>query len=210
MNHRNRFLMATAAVCIFALTEASAFAQIPSLYADANLYTDIKARQAGDLLFVNIDEQSAVKNKDQRTLTKTNSSSSDANGTIAAGGDFGSATGNLGFTQDSAANRNFAGNADYKSDRGFNDRFTVMVVDALPNGNLIISGERQVSLEGDGRKLVLTGVVRGYDVSRENTISSKMVSNLTIRYETVKDEGAEKRFINQGWLGRKLNRIWPH
>ncbi|MFT5303595.1 MAG: flagellar L-ring protein precursor FlgH [Mariniblastus sp.] len=212
MNHRNLFLMATAAVCVFALTEASAFAQVPSIWknANANMYGDVKASQAGDLLFVNVDEQSAVQNQDQRTLTKTNSSSSDANGTIAAGGDVGTAAGNLGFTQDSSANRNFAGNANYRSDRGFTDRFTVMVVDVLPNGNLIISGERQVSLEGDGRKLVLTGVVRGFDVSRENTISSKMISNLTIRYETVKDEGAEKRFINQGWLGKKLNRLWPH
>jgi flagellar L-ring protein precursor FlgH len=83
-----------------------------------------------------------------------------------------------------------------------------MVVDTLPNGNLVISGERSVGLEGDNRKLVLSGVVRSVDVSRDNVVSSQMVSNLKIRYEA--DQGAEKSFINQGWLGRKLNRLWPH
>jgi len=203
-------LVAMTLVCSIHQTEA----QTPSLWArrDArmsNLVSDVKARQAGDLLFVTINEQSDVQNKDKRTLSKTNSSTSSANGSYGLGGGLGGAAGNLGFDQDSAANRQFNGDTQYKSEREFIDRFTVMVVDTLPNGNLLISGTRNVALEGDNRKLILTGVVRSVDVSMQNTVSSRMVANLMIKYETADDE-PENRFINQGWLGRKLNRIWPY
>jgi flagellar L-ring protein precursor FlgH len=201
----------TIGCCVLAADVASA--QVPSLWQRrddrmSNLVSDVKARRAGDLLFVTINEQSDVQNKDKRTLKKDSSSSSDANFAYGLSGGFGSGTGTIGFDQDSAASRAFNGDTAYKSEREFLDRFTVMVVDTLPNGNLLISGERSVGLEGDNRKLVLSGVVRSVDVSRDNVVSSQMVSNLRIRYEA--DQGAEKSFINQGWLGRKFNRLWPH
>ncbi len=190
-------------------------AQHPSLWQRRdgrmeNMFADVKARKAGDLLFISINEQSDVQNKDTRTMQKTNSSSSELKGTYGLGGGLGTAAGNLGLDQDSAADRKFNGNALYKSEREFIDQFAVMVVDTQPNGNLLVRGARNVSLGGDGRKLILTGVVRSVDVSPQNTISSRMVSNLVIKYETADDDGAEKRFVNQGWLGRKLNRLWPH
>ena len=206
-------LVCIVTVVAWALAVDTAFAQVPSLWQRrddrmANLFSDVKARRAGDLLFVTINEQSDVQNKDKRILNKASNSSSEANLAYGLGGGFGGGAGTIGFDQDSAASRAFNGDTAYKSEREFLDRFTVMVVDTLPNGNLVISGERSVGLEGDNRKLVLSGVVRSVDVSMDNVVSSRMVSNLKIRYEA--DQGAEKSFINQGWLGRKFNRLWPH
>ncbi|MDB4386263.1 flagellar basal body L-ring protein FlgH, partial [bacterium] len=97
-----------------------------------------------------------------------------------------------------------------KSERDFSDRFTVSVVDRLQNGNLLIRGKRMVSMEGDGRELILTGIVRSVDISVRNQISSKDIGDLEIRYATDPKEGVEKHFFNQGWLGRKFNRLWPY
>lgn len=212
----NRLLAFTVA-CVCASTIApSAFAQQTSLWRrrqrpDFNLISDVKARGPGDLLVVTINEQSDVENRDQRLLRKQNSSNSEASGTYGVGGGLGTAAGNLGFDQDSAASRQFNGNTQYRSEREFLDRFTVMVTDTTPNGNLLISGKRNVALEGDNRTLVLTGIVRATDVSPDNAISSRMVANLVIRYQSdPQDNGAEKRFIDQGWLGKKLNQYWPH
>ena len=190
-------------------------AQEPSLWQRrdtrmVNLVSDVKARRTGDLLFVLINEQSDVENRDQRLMTKLNSSSSEANGNYGLTGDLGSAAGGLGFDQDTAASRNFNGNAQFRSEREFIDRFTVTVMDVLPNGNLLISGARNVSLEGDNRKLILTGMVRSTDVNIDNTVSSTSISNLVIEYESDPHESAEGKFINQGWLGKKLNKWWPH
>lgn len=175
-----------------------------------NLVSDAKARQVGDLLFVTINEQSDVENRDQRLMTKANSSTSEASGAYGAQGGIGTASGGLSFDQDSAASRNFTGNTQFRSEREFIDRFTVTVMDVLPNGNLLVSGARNVSLEGDNRKLILTGMVRSTDVSIDNVVSSRMVSNLVIEYESDQKESPEGKFLNQGWLGKKLNKWWPH
>ena len=174
-----------------------------------DLIADVKARRRGDLLFVEINEQSDVENRDLRTLSKQNSSSTDATGTYGLGGGLGTAAGNLNYDQETEANREFSGNTQYRSEREFIDRFTVTVVDVLPNGNLLISGTRNVSLEGDSRTLALTGIVRSVDVTINNTVSSQLVSNLNIRYES-EPPSPEGKFINQGWLGKKLNQWWPH
>ncbi len=194
---------------------SGAEAQQPSLWQRrdsrmVNLVSDVKARQIGDLLFVTINEQSDVENRDQRLMTKQNSSASEANGNYGFAGGLGSANGGLNFDQDTAASRQFNGNTQFRSEREFIDRFTVTVMDVLPNGNLLVSGARNVSLEGDNRKLILTGLVRSTDVDINNTVSSRMVSNLVIEYESDQQESPEGKFLNQGWLGKKLNKWWPH
>lgn len=198
-----------------ALPAVDGFAQTSSLWQRrdprlTNMFADVKARRPGDLLVIRINERSDVENKDQRLMQKQNSSSSDASGNFNLAGDFGSTDGGLGFEQDSSAARNFQGNTQFKSEREFMDQFTVMVIDTTPNGNLLVSGTRHVELEGDRRTLVLTGTVRASDILPDNSIPSQKVANLDIRYASSGRDGAEQKFINQGWLGKRLNRIWPH
>lgn len=173
-----------------------------------DLFSDVKARRPGDLLVITIDQQSDVENLDQRTMRKQNSSSAEGNGTYGLGGGLGSAAGNLNFDSETAGNRQFNGNTQFRSEREFSDRFTVQVIDTLPNGNLLVTGKRNMSLEGDNRVLVLSGVVRNVDVGANNSISSRLVSNLTISYESAAQD-SEHGFLNQSWLGRRFNRIWP-
>ena len=45
----------------------------------------------------------------------------------------------------------------FRSERQFTDRFTVQVIDVLPNGNLVVAGKRNMAVHGDTRKLTLTG-----------------------------------------------------
>ena len=194
-----------------ALVGDAAWAQVhsPSLWERrdprlSNLVADVKARRTGDVLFVTINEQSDIENIDRRLMRKQTSASSEISGSYALGN--GSA-GSLTAEEATAADRNFNGDTQYRSEREFMDRFSVQVVDVQPNGNLLIGGTRDVLLEGDNRKLVLSGVVRSVDIRQDNSVSSRLVSNLQIRY--VSDAGAENKFINQGWLGKKFNWIWP-
>jgi flagellar L-ring protein precursor FlgH len=175
-----------------------------------NQFADFKARRPGDLLVVLINQSSNVQNRDQRLLQKQNSSASGASASFGASGDIGAGAGGLNFDQDSSAARDFTGNTQFRSEREYLDEFTVAIVDTTPNGNLLINGTRHVALEGDMRTLVLTGIVRASDILPGNSISSKKVANLDIRYQSDGKEGAEQKFINQGWLGKKLNRFWPH
>ena len=169
-------------------------------------YSDIAARKVGDLLIVLINENTDVENKDARQFDKSGNASLNATLDYGFSGDLGGGAGGGSFGQTSNSRRGFTGDSQFTIERQFQDRFTVSVVDVLPNGNLLISGKRQVVVQGDARVLKLSGIVRAVDVLPGNMVSSQLISNLSIQFEA---EGPEQSFTKQGWLGRSMNRIWP-
>ena len=194
---------------VFSFSAAPAVAQ--SLWQNrtaawSNPIGDLRAHLPGDILVVTIDQSTDVQNKDQRLLNKQGSSDSSTNGSFGLSGLIGTAVGGAESEHATNANRSFNGDTQFKSERDFIDRFSVTVVDVLPNGNLLIAGNRHVTLDGDKRTLTLTGVVRSVDINPANSVSSRLVSQLEILYDS---DGAESKFLNQGWLGKRLNRKWP-
>lgn len=171
-----------------------------------NLFRDLRSFTTGDLLVVTIDQSTDVQNRDQRNLNKDASASKSLGLGFGLGGIFGTEDGSIEAEGSSDSNRAFNGNTQLRSERDFIDRFTVTIVDRLPNDNLLIAGKRKVTIDGDTRTLILTGVVRSIDINTNNTISSRLVSQLELSYE---NDGVESKFLNQGWLGKKFNRWWP-
>ena len=171
-----------------------------------SLYRDTKARRPGDLLTVVISESTDVVNRDTRSLEKDSGSGFNFSFGQSTGADFGTANYAADGSGTASNNRSFSGGAQYSSDRGFNDQFTVQVTYVDANGNLGIRGQRSVLVEGDQRTLVLTGIIRGYDIRADNSVISQHVANMELRYE---GQGVESRFVNQGWLSRGLNKLWP-
>ncbi|MEZ6095533.1 MAG: flagellar basal body L-ring protein FlgH [Pirellulaceae bacterium] len=165
-----------------------------------------RASRRGDLLNVIITENTNINNRDQRQLNKQNASTANGEGSFGLSGVVGSAVGGTEADEATASSRSQNSNTQYRTQRGFQDRMQVMVSDVLPNGNLQIIGTRETMIDGDIRNMILTGEIRSLDISTTNTINSTQVYNLKMEYET---GGAESHFINQGWLGKKLNRIWP-
>ncbi|MFK7737089.1 MAG: flagellar basal body L-ring protein FlgH [Pirellulaceae bacterium] len=169
-------------------------------------YRTFAARHRGDLLSVLVTENTAIENRDERLMQKQGSS------TYAGGLDYGldgglgstEGAGTLGHTTSSA--RTFDGDSEFRSQRRFTDQFTVAVVDVLPNGNLLIAGERQVIIQGDKRQLKLSGIVRQYDVLPNNMVPSHLIANL--KMDLVAD-GPEQAYGKQGWFSRRMNKWWP-
>ncbi|MGI9515710.1 MAG: flagellar basal body L-ring protein FlgH [Pirellulaceae bacterium] len=167
----------------------------------AFLFQDLKARGIGDILTIAIAEETDVANSDTRGMSKETGTSADA-GFAYSGTSSGS--GSASFNVNSQ--REFDGDVNFSSDRQFQDRFSVTVVDILPNGNLVVAGVRNVMVEGDQKRLSVSGVVRGYDIRADNSVQSSNVANLQIMYL---GNGPESTFTNQGWLGRRVNKLWP-
>jgi len=167
------------------------------------MFRDVKARVVGDVLTIIVSENTDVDHKDERTLEKTTNASGtfDFNGSTAGGQ---SASANL----DSAttSNRNFDGSSEFTVEREFSDRISVTVLDVLPNGNMVIGGKRRHVIAGESRVLVVSGIVRPFDVRPDNTVQSRFIANLEVAYH---GKGPESSFSNQGWLGRLTNKIWP-
>ena len=206
---KTRMLMLLGAVVLGGFVTPSARAQ--SLFErrstnQIDQYRNYAARHRGDLLFVLINESTDVENRDERSLDKQGSSSFTNQLDYGFGGALGSSAGNASIGQSGASKRGFSGDTEFRSERQFSDKFTVTVIDVLPNGNMVVSGKRQISVQGDLRELHLTGIVRQFDVLPNNSVPSHLVANLKIQLEA---DGAEQSFGNQGWFSRSMNRLWP-
>ncbi|MFV0445132.1 MAG: flagellar basal body L-ring protein FlgH [Planctomycetaceae bacterium] len=172
----------------------------------AYLFVDAQARQVGDLLTVVVSQSTDVQNRDDRELNKASSASESFSFAGETSGGLATQSSGAGLDLSNDAERGFKGGATFTSERAFLDRFTVRVVDVLPNGNLVISGKRRVWVTGDQTVLVLTGVVRAIDVTAANTIPSQSIADLHLSYES---DGPERHFTRQGWLSRRVNRWNP-
>jgi flagellar L-ring protein precursor FlgH len=169
-------------------------------------FRDYAARNRGDTLSVLIAESTDVENRDERSNDKSGSSSSTQGFNYGFGGDIGTSTGDANFGHSNTHQRGYEGDTEFRSERQITDRFSVTVTDVLPNGNLVISGTRRISVQGDVRQLRLSGIVRQYDILPNNTVPSYLVANLQL---TLDAEGPEQAFTQQGWLSRRFNRWWP-
>ncbi|MBL8848988.1 MAG: flagellar basal body L-ring protein FlgH [Planctomycetaceae bacterium] len=172
----------------------------------AFLFFDTQARHKGDLITILIDEVTDVDNKEDRGLSKETETSKSSDIDSSASGDFGGPEGSAAFDFNSDSSRSFDGEASFSSEREFTTRVAATVIDVLPNGNLVIKGERSVDIAGDERLLVISGIVRPYDVSPDNTVQHRNIAQLRITYS---GNGQEQAFVRQGMLGRMLNKLWP-
>lgn len=189
----------------------STTAQAESLWArrssnHAYLFQDTRARRVGDLLTIVVAEDVSVNNSEDRALDKSTEADANLDFESATGGGFGAqgATGMMDFG--SSSSRSFGGEATYRSARAFSGRISVTVMDVLPNGNLVISGQRKINVAGDERTLVVSGIVRANDIGPDNTINSRFIADMRMHYV---GQGVEQKFTNQGWLGRVVNVVWP-
>ena len=162
----------------------------------ANLFQDNRARNVGDIVTLIVNESTVENEREQRQQNKTNS----FNGTATV---FGTPT-----VANSAGNfaRTFAGSAQFTGGRTFADRIALTVVDVMPNGNLVVEGFRSRVTLGEERVLRITGVVRVQDIAAGNVVQSGSLANARLSYL---GRGPTSRQINQNFLGRVMNRIWP-
>ncbi len=172
----------------------------------AFLFEDSRARRPGDLLTLIINESTEVDNRENKGLNKSSDGSINFDLATAASGGFSNQAASAELDTNMANSRSFSGGASYRNSRELLDRITVTVVQVLPNGNLVLSGERRTTVAGEVRCLRVSGIARPVDIGPDNTISSRFIANMRTVYE---DAGQERRFTRQGWLGRKMNKIWP-
>ncbi|MCK4277161.1 MAG: flagellar basal body L-ring protein FlgH [Phycisphaerae bacterium] len=176
------------------------------------LYTDDTARDVGDSITIVIEEHSKIENETNRKMEKTSSRKASLTGNFDLIDALDKLTGKLfslrspDLNFDASAENKFDGGADYDTDRTMADEITAVVEDILPNGNLVVLGQRQRMVAGDVQIIQVSGVVRPSDISFANSVNSKKIADFRIVF---KSKGRENRFTKPGWLGRILNVLDP-
>lgn len=83
---------------------------------------------------------------------------------------------------------------------------SVHVLEVLPNGNLLVRGEKQLSLSEGAEAIQVAGIIRPTDVSYNNTVQSGRLANAQFNY---KGSGDLANSSKPGWGTRALLKIWP-
>jgi flagellar L-ring protein FlgH len=212
MNKR-KVTMLILTISVFLLANCS---QAGSIWAkrDKNMkeiYADDVARQIGDILTIKISEDSKVDNKAKRDMKKETDRS-----TVFAGGPDFSNQGTLdrllpeqllpGFNTTATSSNELKSKADFKDQRTFEDQITVVVIDILPNHNLIVMGSRSRNIAGDIQVVEVSGIVRPSDIAFDNTVKSEKVADFRV---VTKNSGVSASYTKPGWLGKIFDIIWP-
>jgi len=104
----------------------------------------------------------------------------------------------------------FVGQAKYEKSGAFTARLAAIVVDTLPNGNLVVSGRREIKIDGETKLIEFSGIVRRYDITAANTVASELVANATVVY---KGSGPLTDSTNRRGLGKWIHDLfswlWP-
>ena len=167
------------------------------------LYADDVARNIGDVLTIKIIEDSKVDNKAKRDLQKETDRSSSFNGELNIDHVLPSIPG---FTMNSTSANELKSKADYKDERSFEDSVSVVVIDILPNGNLVVIGTRDRNIGGDVQTIEVSGIVRPSDIAFDNTVKSEQVANFRI---VSQNGGISAPYTKVGWLGKIMDVLWP-
>lgn len=106
-----------------------------------------------------------------------------------------------------SADRNFNGNARSEQANALTGSIAVTVHEVLPNGVLVVKGEKWLRLNQGDELVRFSGMVRLEDVNRNNQVWSRNVANAQISYT---GRGALDDSNRPGWLTRLLNHpIFP-
>lgn len=98
-----------------------------------------------------------------------------------------------------SADRNFNGSAKSSQQNTLRGAIAVTVHQVLPNGTLLVKGEKALRLNQGDEYIRLTGLVRLEDITRNNQVSSQNVANAKISYA---GRGVLHDSNSAGWLTR--------
>ncbi|NEV60532.1 flagellar basal body L-ring protein FlgH [Thiorhodococcus minor] len=170
------------------------------------LFEDYKARRVGDLVTVVLAEKTNAKKSSSTSTAKDSELEMDVgNFTFAGRSLVDDETKLLGAA--ATGGRTFDGSGDSSQSNQLSGEITVTVAEVLPNGNLVIQGEKWLGINQGQEFVRIRGIIRPEDVSTSNTVQSTQVANAQLYYGGT---GALADSNAQGWLSRFFNSpIWP-
>ena len=158
------------------------------------VFEDPRARLRGDIITIAINEKNSA--------SRTSKSSAQKNGDIKAGvptvlGVPGKFVQGLNVEANSA--NTYSGKGETANDNAFTGTITVTVVDVLPNGNLLVSGEKQIGINHNLELIRFSGVINPVTLQAGNIVESTKVADARLEYT---GKGYIDEAQRMGWLSR--------
>ena len=174
-----------------------------SIYGAATrpMFEDRRARLVGDTLTVNIVEKTQASKNANTSATRAADTTVGISSLVGVPGKF-LAPLSVGAKDDTS----FAGKGASAANNTFTGTMTVTVIEVYPNGNLLVSGEKQVAINQGQEFIRFSGVVNPNYVTSSNTVQSVQVADARVEY---RGSGYIDEAQTMGWMQRIFMNILP-
>jgi len=165
------------------------------------LFEDYRARLVGDSITVQIVEKVSAVQK--------STSSIDKSGKLSAGITAMPLLSANSFTRASAAGSSTissAGAGTTENSNDFSGTITAVVTGVLPNGHLVVAGEKQIGVNHNVDVLRFSGQVDPRAIQAGNSVASAQIANVRIEH---RGRGQQADAQGIGWLGRFFLNVLP-
>ncbi len=168
-----------------------------------SLVEDVKARRVGDTVTIRLAERTQA-SKSASTDAKKDSTVDTGSptllgGTVTRNGD------DL-LSNQWESSQQFNGQGSSSQSNRLDGNITVTVAEVYPNGNLLVSGEKWLTLNQGEEFVQITGIVRPVDIGPDNSVPSFKVADARITYS---GRGTLADANRPGLLSRFFMKLWP-
>lgn len=173
-----------------------------------SLFADRRARNLNDIVTIVVSETAVGANNANTTTsrdTSTNAALTNLLGIELAIQDM-LRKGTTGISAGGTNSSSLKGAGATSRDGNLTATISARVMKILGNGNFVIEGRRQVTINAEDQYLIITGIIRPDDIAFDNTIQSQYISDAKLAY-TGKGVVDDKQ--RPGWLTRIVDWVWP-
>jgi len=165
------------------------------------LFEDRRARLVGDTIIINIVEKTAAAKKSNTSAERSQEMEVSVPTLFKVPG-----KSFQGLNAEASHDNKFSGKGESAANNTFTGTITCTVIEVLPNGNLLVSGEKLVAINQGEEFIRFSGVVNPANVTTSNTVTSTQVADARIEY---KANGFIDSAQTMGWLSRFFLSFMP-
>ncbi|XBC40048.1 MAG: flagellar basal body L-ring protein FlgH [Buchnera aphidicola (Nurudea ibofushi)] len=165
------------------------------------LFEDYRPHNVGDTITVILQESISASNNSSNNL----SHNENTNLGVDFGNDRSKNNSSISPGLNGFVKNDFVGSGSSFSNNKFTGLITVTINDILSNGNLVVSGEKKISVNSEVETIHFSGIINPRTISKGNSVVSTQIANAHIEY---KSEGFINKKLNIGWLQRLILSIF--
>lgn len=165
------------------------------------LFEDRRARRVGDTLVIDINEKLNASKKVSTSASRTGKVGFGVPAVVGLPG-----KSFQGANLDASSSNTFEGDGGSDANNVFTGTIAVTVIQVLANGNLVVSGEKQIGINQGTEYVRFSGVVNPATIMAGNVVSSTQVADARLQY---KGTGVVDEAQTMGWLARFFLSVLP-
>lgn len=180
-----------------------------SLWQDGNgrayMFEDLRASRVGDIVIVQIVEQHSGSKSANTQADRESTYDGSLGGSFLGLNDLASALVD-GVELNASSENEFEGTGSTSREDSLTGTIAARVVEVLPNGDMRIKGNREVTVNSEKQTMTISGIVRRIDLDTTNTVLSSSIAEAKIEYTGL---GVVDDVQRPGWGTRIMDWIMP-